>query len=87
LELAPGLGEVVLEAFTSAWFPVGATFEHAMLDQGAQSRGENVGRDAQRIPELVETCCPAVRFAQDEQAPSFSHHVEGTFDGALQVVD
>jgi hypothetical protein len=61
---------------------VGHLYEHARLDEAAESCRQDVVGDAEVLLERVEASDAAGRVAQDEQRPAIAEQVSGPADRA-----
>jgi hypothetical protein len=74
LELATGLREIVSRAAAAS-----CAFQHAGVDELAQTRREHRARDAwDAAPYVAESVASTKDFANDEERPSFAEDVERT---------
>ena len=77
-QVAAGVGQPVLVAVGIAC--VERLLQQALVDQGAQSRGQGRPRDLQVTGQLAETAHPEERLAQDQQRPPLTHDLQGARD-------
>ena len=79
-EIPAALGQHILVARRP--FAVAASFEQAGLNHRLEPPGQDVGRDAQAVAELLEPGVAAERVAQDEDAPPFADVLKAAGDRA-----
>jgi hypothetical protein len=71
---SPLVGEEVVVA--AAAFVVGATLEHAGIDERVEAVREDVPRDAEAVDEVLEPAHAEERIAQDQQRPPLADDLE-----------
>src|SRR5262249_52927770 len=79
-EVATRLGQHVFVARRP--LAVTALLQYAGLGQGLQSPGQDVRRDAETRPELVELGHAQARVPKDQRAPGIAHMGQAAGDGA-----
>jgi len=53
---------------------VGPPLENAVFHQGSQPRAQDVARDSEPLPEVIEAMCAREDLAHDAERPAFAHH-------------